>query len=206
MPKNQIYVSPSGKSGFSHIVKPNTRFKADGEFSIDLILEGQEAEDFKAKLDDLAKTAIASMIDNEKDAKKRKALQSYATYTPYKQNTDKEGEDIAGEWVFKFKNAAKGKRRDQTTFEVTIPVVDAKKQPIPDVKLGRGSTVKVAFEFFPYAAAATKTVGISLRLKAVQVLDLKTFGPAGADAFGEEEGYTTEVEEPAVAGAANSDF
>jgi hypothetical protein len=55
--------------------------------------------------------------------------------------------------------------------------------------IGNGSRVKVAFEPFPYIMQSTKKVGVSLRLKAVQVIDLVEYGNSAASVFDEEDGY-----------------
>jgi hypothetical protein len=47
----------------------------------------------------------------------------------------------------------------------------------------------VAFEPIPYVMQATKRVGVSLRLKAVQVIDLVEYGNTAASVFDEEEGF-----------------
>ena len=78
---------------------------------------------------------------------------------------------------------------------------DAKGKPITsDVNVGNGSTIKVAFEPVPYTMASTKQVSLSLRMKAVQIIDLQEFEGSGASAktygFGEEEnGYEAPTKE-----------
>ena len=55
--------------------------------------------------------------------------------------------------------------------------------------------LKVAFDPIPYYMASTNKAGVSLRLKAVQVIDLVTGGEKTADAFGfsEEDGTANTV-------------
>jgi hypothetical protein len=62
--------------------------------------------------------------------------------------------------------------------------------PINDgFKVGNGSVVKVAFEPIKYFVASSKTAGVSLRLRAVQIIKLVEFNGGGGDFFEEEEGY-----------------
>jgi hypothetical protein len=49
--------------------------------------------------------------------------------------------------------------------------------------------VKVAFEPVPYVMPSTKKAGVSLRLKALQVIDLVEYGNSATSVFDEEDGY-----------------
>ena len=70
-------------------------------------------------------------------------------------------------------------------------VVDAKRTPMTDeIAVGNGSDVKVAFEPMSYMVSGTKKVGVSLRLKAVQVIELVEYGSPAASVFDEEDGFT----------------
>jgi hypothetical protein len=62
-----------------------------------------------------------------------------------------------------------------------------------DVAIGNGSIVNVAFEPIPYVMASTKQVGVSLRMKGVQVVDLVEYGNSGNSMFDEEDGYVSEA-------------
>lgn len=65
-------------------------------------------------------------------------------------------------------------------------VVDSKKTPLPeDTRVGGGSKIRMAVELYAYDG------GVSLRLKAVQVLELVEYGNSAAAAFDEvEDGFT----------------
>jgi hypothetical protein len=139
-----------------------------------------------------------------KDAKKAKLIAAYALHAPGADDVDAEG-NATGLIAFQFKQTAIIKPKDpkKQPFETKIGLFDAKGKPMPaDVLVGRGSKVKVAYEVVPFCMPATKTVGVSLRLKAVQVLDLKRYS-GGQDAagygFGAEEGYTADESTPAPA-------
>ena len=58
--------------------------------------------------------------------------------------------------------------------------------------------MKVAFEPIPYVMASTKKVGVSLRLKAVQVIDLVEYGNSAASVFDEEDGYVAPASNDSV--------
>lgn len=188
MSKEQL-VSPKGIVKYIYVSTPN-KF---GDYVVDLLMAGEDAENFKKKLDDLSAQARKSL--SEKDKKAAPKIKAAPVHVAYKAETDEEGNET-GNTIFSFKNKAKGKKKDGTEFTVKIDVVDAKLRKVT-TPIGRGSTIKVAFtptEFFGFGVA-----GASLRLQAVQVIDLVPFNGSGAAAFSEEEGYVAdEVQEPAA--------
>ena len=100
-------------------------------------------------------------------------------------------DDETGQICVKFNMKALIRKKNGEEFEQKPGIVDAKKKPIK-ANVGGGSVIKVAFEPVPYYNAAAGS-GVSLRLKAVQVLDLVEYG-GGDYGFDEEEGYTAENE------------
>jgi hypothetical protein len=188
--KSPTLVSPAGEMGFAHLFRPNTKFNADGTYSAELILSGDEAENFKALITKYATEGKAQKLADAKDGAEKKKIEKYELYVPFKPEEDKDGTET-GRTIFNFKNDAKGKRKDGSTFEFKPDVVDAKRNVVSaKVRLGRGSTIKVAFApSYPWANPSTKSVGVSFRLKAVQVIKLVEYTGGGAAAFGEEQGY-----------------
>src|SRR3546814_7653155 len=58
--------------------------------------------------------------------------------------------------------------------------------------IGGGSEMKLSVELFPYYAANDKTVGVSFRLEAAQIIKLVQFG--ARDAAGRSEEHTSELQ------------
>ena len=106
-------------------------------------------------------------------------------------------ENADGSIYLKFKKVHEF--RDKKTGEMvkmTVPVYDKHGIPI-DVEVGNGSEVVVAFTPRPYHMNKNNN-GLSLRLDAVQVLNLKTRA-MGADYFGfqvDEEGQQAQNDNP----------
>jgi hypothetical protein len=192
---NKTRTTPAGLAGFVCVNKPSTKFKPEGEYSIKLVLDPATAEPLQGEFRKLAEEAKAEFL--KKDSKKAAIIGKYALHVPGSDDVDADG-NPTGNVVFAFKQAAVITPRDtkKQPFETKIGLFDAKGKPMPgDVLVGRGSKVKVAYEVIPFCNPATKSVGISLRLKAVQILDLKRYS-GGTDfagyGFGQEEGYTAE--------------
>ena len=186
-PKNPRFITPAGIAQYPYLTKPDTKFNPDGEYKISLEIPAMEASNITAFLDGQHEASVAKA---KKDNAGKKIKEGDV---PYSINEE------TGAVTVKFKLKAKVTPKIGDPFEQKPAIFDAKGKPVVDAKVGGGSKVKVAYELIPYYTAIAGA-GISLRMKAVQIIDLKEFsGGAGADAygFGEEDGYEAE-EVPAV--------
>jgi hypothetical protein len=180
--KNPRYVSPAGIAQYPYLTKPDTKFNPDGEYKLKLEIPADQAQDIVTFLDEQHELAQAKA---KKDNPGKKIKEGSA---PYEVNED------TGKVSVSFKLKAKVTPKSGDPFEQKPAIFDAKGKPLQDAKIGGGSKVKVAYELVPYYTAIAGA-GVSLRMKAVQVIDLVEYGGgAGADAygFGEEDGYEAE--------------
>ena len=173
-----------GKLMYASVHAPNTKFDADGIFQVDVLLPESEAVQMAEKLDSLVQERMASEV------KAKPALKKVLTSRPVYQPIYDDAGDETGEVKMRFKTKAKIRTKDGKVYDNKVAVVDAKRNPIlADTLIGNGSVGKVAFEPFAYFNASAKEVGLSLRLKALQVIDLVSYGK---DPFSDEEGFTVE--------------
>ena len=176
-----------GKALWAKVFEPDTKFDPNGIYSIDLIIPETEAQELCEYLDGV----VQQRFDEEVKAYPKKKA-SLSTKPPYEPDYDEDGNET-GNLKFRFKLKAKGQTRDGREYEQKPAVVDAKRKPMTDeVAVGNGSVVKVAYEPIPYVMASTKQVGVSLRMKAVQIIDLVEFGGGAASIFDEEDGFEAE--------------
>lgn len=92
--------------------------------------------------------------------------------------------EYKGDTFAKFTTSAQIKTRTGEVIPVTIPVFDGAGNPLNlDREIGNSSVVKVAYELYPYYMSSN-VHGVSLRLRAVQVLDLKLTAQGTASSFG----------------------
>jgi len=162
--------TPAGVAVYPKIEKPDTKFDVNGVYSIDLDLSGAEAEELAAKLQKIADSAYAE------ECKSKGKKQLKRADMPWKQTED-------GKTRFKFKLKAKAGTGEKQ-WDQKPALFDAKGNPVKDLNVGSGSTVKVAFDVAPYFTAMVGH-GISLRLRAVQVLELRQYiAGDNFDAFG----------------------
>lgn len=174
-----------GTAMWAKVFEPDTKFNPDGDYSINIQMPVAKSVEMSEKLESIVQAEFDKAV--EKDPRMKNQLATRPVCQPV---YDRDTGDDTGNVEFKFKLKAKIKRKDGTMFEQRPTVFDSKVTPMDKSTLiGNGSKVKVAFEPIPYVMPATKQVGVSLRLKAVQVLELVEYGSSTTSVFDEEDGY-----------------
>lgn len=176
-----------GKSVWAKVYEPDTRFNEDGEYSIQVVMPEEEAAQVCEQLEALIDAEFDKVV---KDKPQAKATLSKRPIT--EPEMDQDG-NATGNVVFKSKLKAKIRGKNGQTYKQKVNVVDAKRNPMMgDQLIGNGSVVKIAVEPVTYYMPSSKTVGVSLRLKALQVIDLVEHGTA-TSIFDEEEGFVAKA-------------
>ena len=183
--KAERFVSPKGIASYPYLTNPDTKFNPDGEYKVSLIVAGDDASKAIAFLTEQHKEAV-SKAKKENAGKRVKEGE-----LPFIENDD-------GTVTFKFKLKAKVTPKKGDPFEQKPALFDAKGKPLTgEPKIGGGSVIKVSYEVVPYYTAIAGA-GVSLRLKAVQIIELKAYsggGNAESYGFGEEEGFEASEED-----------
>lgn len=207
--KNPSLVSPKGLLKFPRITgEPDYKFdKERGDYGTKLLLEpdAKGVPEFLAVLDKATDEAFEQMkTENPKHAKKM------VRGAPYKMEEDKEGEETGLVEIsvgMKHKVTSKKPGTAGNVYLFTPKLFDSLGKPITDktLKVGGGTLAKVSFEYYPYVFLGdTKKAGISKRLQAVQILDLKEYQDGGtAESFGfgdEDEGFVADNAKAAAPG------
>lgn len=189
-------MTPRGRAVFPKLDKPDTKWKAEGQYTVKLVLSADGFDQYK--------DAIASMLNEyESDTRERlasgdgkakakaKSISRREEY--FTAEVDDEGEET-GNIVANFKMTASGvSKKDGKPWSRKPSVFDAKGKKLdPCPPVWGGSILKVAADAVPYYNPKDNEVGITLRLNAVQIIDLKTGSNRDAAdfGFGEEEGFT----------------
>ena len=192
MAKNILVLE--GTALWAKVFEPDTKFNPLGDFSINLQMPVADAAVMSEKLESIVQVAFKEAI--EKDPRLKNTLSTQEVCQPV---YDRDTGDDTGNVEFKFKLKAKVQKRDGTYYEQQPAVLDSKKVPMSkDTLIGNGSKVKVAFEPIPYVMSSTKKVGVSLRMKAVQVIDLVEYGNSATSVFDEEDGYVAPASNDSV--------
>lgn len=175
-----------GTALWAKVFEPDTKFVPEGQYTIKVSVPAAEAAELCEQLDSMAQAKLTEVV---KEQPKLKALLS--TTPAYIPEYDEAGNET-GNILFNTKLKAVLTRRDGTKAYQKPIVVDAKRTPMTGKELiGNGSKVTVAIDAVPYMMPATKSVGVSLRLKGVQVIELVEYGASAASMFDEEDGFVT---------------
>ena len=174
--KEDILHTPKGRFEWAKLLEPDKKFKAEGEYSVDVFFKEEEVEN----IIDLIKDAIKKRKEEEEKSGKKKTKLAPMPMEKIE----------GGEIRLRFKQAAEVKSKTGEIFNYTIPVYDNLNNDWnPDVKIGNGSIGKIAFSIHSWAVGSLG-VGATLRLRAAQVIEHVTYDSRNASDFGfdEEEG------------------
>jgi len=181
--KTPRYVTPAGIAVYPWLNTPDTKFNPEGEYRTKLTIKSEGNQDFLNFLNDLTEKSLEEAKQKNPGKKIKVGNEAY-----------NENED--GTITLSFKLKAKVTPKSGDPFEQKVAIFDAKGKPTKAV-VGGGSKIKVSFEAIPYYTAIAGA-GVSLRVRAVQVLELKEYSKGGDGSsygFGEEEGYVAQQEE-----------
>lgn len=194
--------SPKGKAIFPHLNKADFKFKKEyGEYHVKLRADANDPEAVAAKIEidaamkqalAEAKEKYATELRETTDKEKLKQLKKQGVPemadAPYSEDDEDNTID------FTYKMAAGGKNSKTGEIFSQFPALfDAKLKDLPrDTKIGGGSILRVSHELTTFYTPAVGA-GASLRMRAVQVLELREYSAdAKALGFAEEEGFETE--------------
>lgn len=171
---SKTVTTPAGIARYPHLNRPDTKFKEAGEYKVNLELSSDEAEPFIKQIEAIfagylpAKLAeINNKLVMEGQPKKSKLKQHPA---PWEEND--------GLIQIKMRVPATFKGKDGEFISRQPKIFGADGQPL-EANIGGGSKIKVAV--VPYCwYTASLGAGITLQPKAVQVLDLVTWGDGGS--------------------------
>lgn len=174
--------TPKGKlTGFIGINTPSTKFNKEGIYTANLLLSKEDGEKIAEKIK-------AIRTEQYKTYGKGTKIVDLTRCLPYTLTDEETGEEILdtdGRYILK--TTAKAFIKDNVP-SVTIPVFDSKGKKFT-ANIGSGSTAKLSISLEGYTVAG-KT-GVSVKLKAVQIIDLVEYGSGNAGSYGfeEEDGY-----------------
>lgn len=214
-PKNaNIKTPPKGIAKFPNLHAPDTKFNADGVYSARLVCSPAEAAPTLALLGEVAdemftytKADLERQLKEEKDGAKKGKLKKQIESLkradlPVKPVYDDDGNET-GDVELNFKmNAQRIDRKTQKVIKMRPDFFDAAGKKMEPVPVWGGSTLRLTGQVVPFYTAAVG-VGASLRLSAVQVIELVSGGSRDAAAYGfaAEDGYTAADDHDAPFGA-----
>lgn len=173
--------TPTGIAKYPSLNTPDTRFESQqakgGEYHVDLRIAEKDAlpmiEQLNAMLAEWVTKANA-----ERKAEKKKPLSAFSP-TPWQQEYE-DGEPT-GYWILKLKRGAQWKDRNGNIQKNTIRFFDSAGAALSTVDevIGGGSQLRVAFTCRGWIAPIG--IGIALDIRAVQIIELSSFGGGDSD-------------------------
>ena len=176
---SKIVTTPKGKAVWPRIDTPDTKFDEDGVYSCKLHVTEADFKAFEALIQPKLDAAYKEECSRQGKEKIRMAASS-----PLRINDE-------GDYEIFAKQKAKVHTKSKGTLEFSIAAVDSQGKKIAMPKIGSGSTLKMAVEVNTWFVPS-QGFGYTLRLRAVQVLELIEYGDGGDSSFGfgaEADGY-----------------
>jgi hypothetical protein len=184
--KNTQTISPVGKALWTSLTKPDTKYNEAGIYQVKLEVTGDDAQSLSAFLDTKLQESIA---EAKKDNQGKRIKEASAPYQWTDDNT----------LVVTFKMKASGKKQSGEAWTRKPALFDAKGKPlVGEVRVGSGSMLAVSYTPTPFYTTLIGA-GVSLRLNAVQIVELVEYeGGSGLATFESHEGgyEAEEVEAP----------
>lgn len=200
--KKPTYNTPAGEAVWPWINKPDDRpikgkpQKPAYKLNVRYLATNPAWLKLKETLDTLVEESFDKAVD-ENPKKKKAIVRQY----PYAMETDDDGEET-GNVILKLKqNAFFTDKKTGETKQVFIDKFTAAGTPMKaHVLVYGGSVVIASFSTRPYLVDSTNGAGISLDLRAVQVIQLVSNQERSASSYGfaAEEGYDGEGEDDVV--------
>jgi hypothetical protein len=175
---SKIVTTPKGKAVWPRIDTADTKFDEDGVYSCKLHVTEADFKAFEALIQPKLDAAYKEECSRQGKEKIRMAASS-----PLRINDE-------GDYEIYAKQKARVHTKSKGTLEFSIAAVDSQGKKIAMPKIGSGSTLKMAVEVNTWFVPS-QGFGYTLRLRAVQVLELIEYG-GGDSSFGfgaEEDGY-----------------
>lgn len=196
----KIVTGKAELTGFISIFEPSTKFNKDGVYSTNALISKEEGEKIAEKIKEIRKK-------QHKEYGKGTKITDYEACIPYViEEKDDDGEvinstpDKEGRYILKIKAKAYIKDGKPTN---KIAVFDSKGKPISKASIGNGTIAKLCLILEGYSVAGKTAV--SVKLKAVQILELVEFQGGTADSYGFEEEDGFEYDEASEDEAAEND-
>lgn len=183
-------MTPKGiVTGYSTLFKPSTTFNKKGVYSVNLLLNKEDGEALAAQVKEVQKEQFKNF---KKTGDKLTEILAIKPLTTVNEETGEETADAEGRYILKAKNSA---QIEDDVINFHVAVFDSKLKPIKTLKLGEGSVLRLKLDLVGYSMA--NKVGVSIKLKAAQVIEYVPYSEQAnaAEGFEVEEGFELEDEE-----------
>lgn len=203
--------TPIGTALWASLNEPDTKYKAEGKYQIKLVFDADvDLSSLRKKVEALIDARydeeVASITEKLTEQGKKglikKTVAAIEKVSPFHDELDGDTGEETGRVIINSSMTASGiSKKTGKPWKRKPDIFSAGGTKLANPPMiGSGSTMKANCELFPYYAANDKTVGVSFRLNAVQLITLVAFGErdAAGYGFGEEDGDEIEDREEAA--------
>lgn len=182
------YITPVGGAVYPHLITPDTKWKAEGEYRSKLKYDGKVAEkirkDLTPFLDEAFEKYKELLVEHGKKAKVKGLTKADL---PLKPEEDEDGEET-GFYLLNTKRTASGKTKKGESWKAKIVIADSKGKPVSTkgLSIWSGTELRVMAKVMAWYNAKDNEVGITLEIQGVQIRKLVSGGD-GAVEFDEME-------------------
>jgi len=171
-PNFEVFTTPVGELVYPWLTRADTRYDPDGVFQTKLLLPFDFAptQELIARLEGVRDSFIQT-LDTDKQA-------SYIPANVFENERDEEGA-FTGNVLFRFKLKNHVTPKEGDTFTQTPVLVFAEDGAAVSAPIYGGTMARLKGQVVPYTNAASKAVGVTLRLRSVQVHELVSGGGDG---------------------------
>lgn len=198
-PRYESVITPAGVAVWPWLTKADTAHNPTGVYKVDLSLPPELAQDVIAKLEKVRDDFIATLpVAKQQALTPRPVYLDEYTRPEYPEGaTEDQRAKIKNEFIpektgnilLRWKLKAIVMPKDKEPFEQAPVIVDAATGERITVPVYDGSIIKIKGQVVPYTNAMSAVVGITLRMRSVQVLELVTGSGTGDGA-----GFWTDFE------------
>lgn len=177
-PTYPSFTTPAGEYLFPKLLDPDFKFNPEGLFSCTIILEPTpENVEFMATLEGEYEEQMAALKEEHGDHIKM-------ADKPWGPEVDYETKVETDRFAIKTKMKHHIETKAGKSWTQSPKVFDTLGQPVrKDASIGSGSIGRLSFELVPYYTAMVGA-GVTLRLKAAQVIEAKAFASRSAEDYG----------------------
>ncbi|MFM7027805.1 MAG: hypothetical protein ACKOXK_03905 [Chakrabartia sp.] len=192
-------VTPKGTAIYPSLTRPDTKFDPEGVYKVKLALDADDpaVQAFRKRVDDMVDAEYDAVVEQLKADGKAALAAKWTKKSPFTAEEDANTGEETGRLLINTKMKASGVTKEGRRWERKPDLFDAtgRKLTNPPV-VGGGSELKLSVELYPFAGSTDRTVSLSFRLNAAQIIKLVQFGARDAAGFGfeAEEGDAIEEE------------
>jgi len=184
--KYELFTSPAGEAVYPWLSQADTKHVPTGVYKTDLSVPADIAQPFIQKLERVRDEFISTLpVNKQRTLTPKPVYRDETTRPDIPEGATKEEKDAiwqtfqpepTGNVLFRFKMNKVVQLNDLESFTQEPVIVNVSDGSAVTGPIYGGSIIRVKGQIVPYPNASQGVVGISLRMKSVGVLELKTGG------------------------------